>query len=46
MVTDGNGNSNGIVMEWVGYPFVTATAMVTHLIALHLAVAIDAPLPV
>ena len=32
-------------MEWVGYPFVTATAKATHLIALHFAVAIaiDAP---
>ena len=24
---NGNSNGNGIVMEWVGYPFVTAMAM-------------------
>ena len=31
----GNGNGNGIVMEWVGYPFVTATVTATYLITLH-----------
>ena len=30
-----NGNGNGVVMEWVGYPFVMAMATATHLIALH-----------
>ena len=32
----GNGNRNGIIMEWVGYPFVTATAtaMATYICTL------------
>ena len=49
--TLGGGNGNGktvvmeIVAEWVGYPFATATATATHLIALHFAVGITTDTP-
>ena len=51
MFTLGGGNGNGKsdvdgnFMEWVGYPFVTATAMATYLITLHFAIAIAADTP-
>ena len=38
-------NGNSIVMEWVGYPFVMATAMTSYLIPLHFAIAIAADTP-
>ena len=41
MVTDGNGNINGIVMEWVGYPFGNGNDKLIY-IWIFLDVAVDA----
>ena len=45
----GNGNDksdvDGNFMEWVGYPFVTATATATYLITLYFATAVAADTP-
>ena len=45
--SNGNGKSDvdGNFMEWVGYPFVMATAMATYLITLHFAIAVAADTP-
>ena len=44
---NGNGKSdiNSNVLEWVGYPFVTATATASYLIPLHVAIAVTTDTP-
>ena len=48
MVIDGNGNGNGIIMEWVGYPFCDSNGngiKNTHVIDFAIAVAIATDTP-